>query len=99
MFLLVKWKAYPEKFNSWVNEKDIKNLSKEYQSSSKPLVIFSAIKIDQTQAFYLTLPSNSSVEIYPTNLDKFYYTTSKFSLPRWRLGSRTYRNSVSIHME
>ena len=71
MFLLVKWKAYPEKFNSWVNEKDSKNLSKEYQSSGKPLVIFSAIKMDQTQVFYLTLPSNSSVEIYPTNLDKF----------------------------
>ena len=26
MFLLVKWKEYPEKFNSWVNEKDVKNL-------------------------------------------------------------------------
>ena len=25
-FLLVKWKGYPEKFNSWVNEKDVKNL-------------------------------------------------------------------------
>ena len=25
-FLLVKWKGYPEKFNSWVNEKDIENL-------------------------------------------------------------------------
>ena len=26
IFLLVKWKGCPEKFNSWVNEKDIKNL-------------------------------------------------------------------------
>ena len=25
-FLLVKWKGYPEKFSSWVNEKDIKDL-------------------------------------------------------------------------
>ena len=25
-FLLVKWKRYSEKFNSWVYEKDIKNL-------------------------------------------------------------------------
>ena len=25
-FLLVKWTGYPEKFISWVNEKDIKNL-------------------------------------------------------------------------
>ena len=33
MFLLVKWKGYPEKFNSWVNEKDVKNPYKEYQSS------------------------------------------------------------------
>ena len=24
-FLLVKWKRYPEKFNSWVNEKGIKD--------------------------------------------------------------------------
>ena len=24
--LLVKWKLYPEKFNSWVNEKDIKGV-------------------------------------------------------------------------
>ena len=31
------------------------------------LVIFSAIEMDQTQAFYLTLPSNSSMQIYPTN--------------------------------
>ena len=30
-FLLVKWKGYPEKFNSWVNEEDIKNLQKGYQ--------------------------------------------------------------------
>ena len=25
-FLLVKWERYPEKFNSWVNEKDVKSL-------------------------------------------------------------------------
>ena len=25
-FLLVKWKEYPEKFNSWINEKDVRNL-------------------------------------------------------------------------
>ena len=24
-FLLLKWKGYPEKFNSWVNEKNVKN--------------------------------------------------------------------------
>ena len=27
-FLLVKWKGHPEKFNSWVNEKDITDLQK-----------------------------------------------------------------------
>ena len=25
-FLPVKWKGYPEKFNNWVNEKNVKNL-------------------------------------------------------------------------
>ena len=25
-FLLIKWKGYPEKFNSSYNEKDVKNL-------------------------------------------------------------------------
>ena len=25
-FFLVKWKGYPDKFNSWVNEKDMQNL-------------------------------------------------------------------------
>ena len=35
-FLLVKWKGCPEMFSSWVNEKDVKNLQKEYQSSHWP---------------------------------------------------------------
>ena len=26
MFPLEKWKGYPEKFSSWVKEKDVKNL-------------------------------------------------------------------------
>ena len=31
------------------------------------MVIFSAREMDQTRAFYLTIPSNSSMQLYPTN--------------------------------
>ena len=46
----------------------MRKTSRTYRKSIKVvMVIFSATEMDQTHAFYLTLPSNSSMQIYPTN--------------------------------
>ncbi|MED5363039.1 MAG: chromo domain-containing protein, partial [Bacteroidota bacterium] len=70
---LIKWLGYPDKFNSWVSETELKKV----KESGIFLIVFISIKMSNEQ-FYLTLPSNSSFQYHPNNTVAEYTT----QLPR-----------------
>ncbi|KAI8500863.1 hypothetical protein Bbelb_216810 [Branchiostoma belcheri] len=58
---LVKWKGYPSKFNSWVREEDMAS-------------DITGQRLNMAASFYVTLPSDGSMDVYPDNTLSTYRT-------------------------